>query len=75
MVVQKGRYVGIDLGKKTWEMALITRSGKFRKNEQGDAEPEEKVTRYHGATAAEGRVKLYGKLCAIGFEICWKIIK
>jgi predicted NBD/HSP70 family sugar kinase len=45
MVVEQGRYVGIDLGKRTWEMAIITRSGKFRTNEQGDREPEEKVTR------------------------------
>jgi hypothetical protein len=30
VVVEKGRYVGIDLGKRTWEMAIITRSGKFR---------------------------------------------
>ncbi|MDR1248250.1 MAG: IS110 family transposase [Treponema sp.] len=62
MVVEKGRYVGIDLGKRTWEMAVITRSGKFKVNEQGDAEPEEKTARYHGTTTAEGRVKLYGKL-------------
>jgi transposase len=62
MVVEHGRYVGIDLGKRTWEMAIITRSGKFRTNEQGDVEPEEKTARYHGTTTAEGRVKLYGKL-------------
>jgi transposase len=62
MVVEQGRYVGIDLGKRTWEMAIITRSGKFKTNEQGDAEPEEKTTRYKGSTTAEGRVKLYGKL-------------
>jgi hypothetical protein len=37
MVVEKRRYVGIDLGKRTWEMVIITRSGKFRVNEQGDA--------------------------------------
>jgi transposase len=62
MVVEQGRYVGIDLGKRTWEMAIITRTGKFRMNEQGDAEPEEKTTRYNGVTTCEGRVKLYGKL-------------
>jgi transposase len=62
MVVEKGRYVGIDIGKRTWEMAIITRTGKFRTNEQGDVEPEEKTTRYSGRTSAEGRVKLYGKL-------------
>jgi hypothetical protein len=62
MAVQKGRYAGIDLGKRTWEMAIITRNGKFKTNEQGDAEPEEKVTRFSGRTAAEGRLKLYEKL-------------
>jgi transposase len=43
-------------------MAIITRSWKFRVNEQGDAEPEEKTTRYSGRTTAEGRLQLYGKL-------------
>jgi hypothetical protein len=62
MVVEQGRYVGIDLGKRTWEMAIITRSGKFKMNAQGDAEVEEKMTRYKGTTTAEGRLKLYGKL-------------
>jgi transposase len=62
MVVEKGRYVGIDLGKRTWEMAIITRSGKIKVNEQGDGEPEEKTSRYHGKTTAEGRVQLYEKL-------------
>jgi transposase len=45
-------------------MAVVTRSGKFKTNEQGDAEPEEKVTRFSGRTAAEGRLKLYEKLKA-----------
>ncbi|MDR1231674.1 MAG: hypothetical protein LBK61_09765, partial [Spirochaetaceae bacterium] len=63
-VVEKGRYVGIDLGKRTWEMAVVTRSGKFKVNGQGDAEPEEKVTRFSGRTTAEGRLKLYEKLKA-----------
>jgi transposase len=62
MVVEKGRYVGIDLGKRTWEMAIVTRTGKFKVNMQGDREPEEKTARYKGSTNAEGRVKLYGKL-------------
>ena len=62
MVVEQGRYVGIDLGKRSWEMAIITRTGKFRTNEQGDREPEETVSRYHGATTPEGRLALYGKL-------------
>ncbi|MDR0399631.1 MAG: hypothetical protein LBH51_01640, partial [Treponema sp.] len=62
MVVEKGRYVGIDLGKRTWETAVISRNGKFKRNEQGDAEVEEKTKRYKGATTAEGRLKLYEKL-------------
>jgi transposase len=45
-------------------MAVITRSGKFKRNEQGDTEPEEKTTRYSGSTTAEGRLQLYGKLAA-----------
>jgi transposase len=68
MVVEKGRYVGIDLGKRTWEMAIITRSGKFKVNEQGDAEPEEKTARYKGVTTAEGRIKLY-KLLRAGDKV------
>jgi transposase len=62
MVGEKRRYVGIDLGKRTWELAIITRSGKFKMNAQGDAEVEEKMTRHQGTTTAEGRLKLYGKL-------------
>jgi transposase len=62
MVVEKGRYVGIDLGKRTWEMAIVTRTGKFKVNAQGDMEPEEKTAFFKGTTSAEGRVKLYGKL-------------
>jgi hypothetical protein len=54
-------WIGIDLGKQTWGMAIITRSGKFRTNGQGNAEPEEKKARFSG-TMAEGRLKLYGKL-------------
>jgi hypothetical protein len=69
MVVEKGRYAGIDLGKRAWEMAIITRSGKFKTNEQGDREPEEKTTRYKGATTGEGRVKLY-KLLKAGDKVC-----
>jgi hypothetical protein len=37
MVVEQGRYVGIVLEKGSWEMAIITRSGKCRKDEQGGA--------------------------------------
>jgi transposase len=64
MVVEQGRYVGIDLGKRTWEMAIITRTGKFKVTATGDREPEEKATRFKGTTSAEGRLKLYGKLQA-----------
>jgi transposase len=69
MVVEQGRYVGIDLGKRSWEAAIITRSGKFKVNGQGDAEPEEKTVRYKGSTAAEGRIKLY-KLLKAGDKVC-----
>jgi DNA topoisomerase IA len=62
MVVEQGRSVGIDLGKRTWEMAIITRTGKFKTNERGDREPEEKTVFYKGVTTAEGRLKLYEKL-------------
>jgi hypothetical protein len=31
--------VGIDLGKRARKMAIITRSGKFKVNRQGNAEP------------------------------------
>jgi transposase len=64
MVVEKGRYVGLDLGKRTWEMAIISRTGKVRTTAQGDAEPEEKTTFYKGKTTVEGRLALYGKLRA-----------
>jgi transposase len=50
-------------------MAVITRSGKFKTNEQGDTEPEEKTARYKGSTAAEGRIKLY-KLLRAGDKVC-----
>jgi transposase len=49
-------------------MAIITRSGKVRMNEQGDGEPEEKTTRYKGTTTAEGRIKLY-KLLRAGDKV------
>jgi hypothetical protein len=48
MIVEKGGYVGIDLGKRTWEMAVVTRTGKFKSDERGDRDPGEKVTRYKG---------------------------
>jgi transposase len=43
-------------------MAIITRTGKFTVNAQGDAEPEEKTKLYQGVTTVEGRLKLYEKL-------------
>jgi len=42
------RYVGIDLGKRTYEMAIVEKSGK--------------VTMSNGKTYTEGRQKLYKKL-------------
>jgi hypothetical protein len=39
-------------------MAVITRTGKLR----SDGGPVEKATRFHGRTAAEGRLRLYSKL-------------
>jgi transposase len=62
MKTEKRRFVGIDLGKRKWEMAIVTRTGKVVKNEMGEEEPEEKVKFYKGITTVEGRVKLYGKL-------------
>jgi transposase len=44
----KRRYVGIDLGKRTYEMAIVDEKGK--------------VTMSNGKTTVEGRQKLYGKL-------------
>jgi transposase len=42
------RYIGIDLGKRTYEMAIVVKGGK--------------VTMSNGKTYPEGRQKLYGKL-------------
>jgi len=46
----KRRYVGIDLGKRTYEMAIVGLTGK--------------VTMSNGKTTAEGRQRLYQKLSA-----------
>jgi transposase len=43
-------------------MAIVTRTGKYKVNAQGDAEPEERTVFSKGTTTAEGRLKLYGKL-------------
>jgi hypothetical protein len=48
MEAKKRRYVGIDLGKRTYEMAIV---GK-----------DEKVLMSNGRTTVEGRQKLYKKL-------------
>jgi transposase len=45
----KRRYVGIDLGKRTYEMAVVGKNGK--------------VTMSNGRTTTEGRQRLYKKLC------------
>jgi hypothetical protein len=62
MAVEQGWYAGIDTEKRTCEMAVITRNGKFKANGQNDAGPEEKATRFSGPASAEGRLKLYEKL-------------
>jgi hypothetical protein len=59
MIVEKGRFAVIDTGKLTWEMAVITRSGRMKKTAFGDREPEEKTGFAKGDTTAEGRMKLY----------------
>jgi hypothetical protein len=35
MAAEQGGYVGIELRKRTWEMTIVTRTGKFRINERG----------------------------------------
>jgi len=47
MKEKKTRYIGIDLGKRTYEMAVVVKG---------------KVAMSNGKTTAEGRQKLYGKL-------------
>jgi hypothetical protein len=68
MAMEEGRYAGIDPGKRIWEIAAITRSGKFKANGPGDAEPEEKAARFSRPAAAEGRLKLY-KLLKAGDKV------
>jgi len=50
MKEEKRRYVGIDLGKRTYQMAIVVKDGK--------------VTMRNGRTTVEGRQKLYQKLKA-----------
>ncbi|GHV17356.1 IS110 family transposase [Spirochaetia bacterium] len=59
---EERRYVGIDLGKRTWVMMMVKRTGKLVKNARGEEEPEEKLGKCQGKTTAEGRAKLYQKL-------------
>jgi hypothetical protein len=44
METTKRRFVGIDLGKKTWVMTIITRTGRMVKNERGGEERYEYMT-------------------------------
>jgi predicted NBD/HSP70 family sugar kinase len=48
MEEEKRRYVGIDIGKRTYAMAVIGKNGK--------------VSQSNGRTDSEGRTALYGKL-------------
>jgi len=68
---EKRRYVGIDLGKRTYAIAVIGKSGK--------------VSHSNGRTSSEGRAALYGKLEAsdkvaleagnLAFIMAWEIIE
>jgi hypothetical protein len=49
-------------------MAIITQSGKCRKDERGDLEHEERTAFHRGGTATEGRLKLY-KLLKAGDKV------
>jgi len=51
MKEEKKRYVGIDLGKRTYQMAIVGKNGK--------------VTMSNGRTTIEGRQKLYKKLTSV----------
>jgi hypothetical protein len=65
MVVEQGRYVGLDLRKRSWEMAIVTWSGKCRKDERGGIWSLRSGRRFTG----EGRLKLYKLLKAGDLEI------
>jgi predicted NBD/HSP70 family sugar kinase len=54
MVGENGRYVGIDISKRTREMAIITRTGKIKTTGRGEKKAEEKTVLYTGTTMAEG---------------------
>jgi transposase len=62
MEAAKRRFVGIDLGKLSWTMAIITRTGKAVENEAGEAEAEERTVFFTGKTTVDGRLALYGRL-------------
>jgi transposase len=57
MEVTGKRFVGIDLGKRTWEMVIVKQNGKLEKDETV-----EKKVFHNGKTTAEGRATLYKKL-------------
>jgi predicted NBD/HSP70 family sugar kinase len=59
MIGEQGRYVGIDLDKRSWEAAVITQRGKCRRTEQRDLEPEER-TAGTGAESASSADYLRG---------------
>jgi transposase len=71
MEAEKRRYVGIDLGKRTYAMAVIGKHGK--------------VSQSNGRTHSEGRAALYGKLLPgdkvaleagnLAFIMAWEIIR
>ncbi|MDR2742536.1 MAG: hypothetical protein LBB98_10335 [Treponema sp.] len=42
----------------TWEMAVITQTGNYTVNVQGDVRPEEKTALFKGVTPAERRQKV-----------------
>jgi transposase len=58
----KQRFIGIDLGKRTWAMAKVWRTGKLVKNERGEEEAEEEQGFTNGLTTVAGRKKLYKQL-------------
>jgi transposase len=64
MEESKRRFIGIDLGKRTWTTAKVWRTGKLVKNEQGEEEPEEGQGFTNGLTTIAGRQKLYKQLKA-----------
>ncbi|MDR2094981.1 MAG: hypothetical protein LBP76_05615 [Treponema sp.] len=58
----KGRFIGIDAGKRKRDAAFVTRSGKVKTDAYGDVEQVEKTDFAKGGATAEGLAKLYKKL-------------